>query len=243
MAQTTTPASPTFEVASIKPGDPNATNVRVNIAPGGKFTATNATVRMLVRQAFDLRDSQISGGPKWLDTDRFDIEAKPADGVNIPSGPGAGEVLSPMLRSLLMERFGLTFHHETREESVYQLVVDKGGSKLKATRPRKGGPQGLRAARGRLTGMAAPVSMLANNLWQQLGRLVLDKTGLKDTYDFTLEYAPDPGGAVVTDANPADAPLPSIFTALQEQLGLKLESARGPVEILVIDHADKPTAN
>lgn len=123
------PAS--FEVASVKRSDPNSTKVHVGIAPGGRFTATNATVKMLIRQAFDLRDNQISGGPSWLDSENYDIEAKAGAGVAIPSGPAGGALLRMMLRSLLIERFGLAFHREPKEEQVYRLVVAKTGPKLK----------------------------------------------------------------------------------------------------------------
>jgi uncharacterized protein (TIGR03435 family) len=120
-------SSSSFEVASVKRGDPNATRISVGIAPGGRLTATNATVKMLIRQAFDLRDNQISGGPSWLDSEHYDVEAKVGDGVTIPAGPAGGALLRNMLRSLLIERFGLAFHRESKEETVYELVVAKGG--------------------------------------------------------------------------------------------------------------------
>jgi uncharacterized protein (TIGR03435 family) len=233
-----------FEVASVKRGDPNATTVRVNIAPGGRFTATNATVKMLIRQAFDLPDNQISGGPKWLDSENYDIEAKMAGDAAIPTGQAGGAQIRTMLRSLLIERFGLVVHREAKEEPVFQLIVAKGGSKLKATEVREGEPQGLRLGIGRLTGMAASMPMLASNLSRQLGRPVLDKTGLNGFYDFILDYTLDPGTPpVVDEPNAADLSLPSVFTALQKQLGLKLESMKATVEILVIDHAERPSGN
>jgi uncharacterized protein (TIGR03435 family) len=200
---------------------------------------------MLTRQAFDLRDNQISSGPKWLDSESYDIEAKSGDRVVVPSGSAGGALLRIMLRSLLVERFGLVFHREAKEEPVYLLVVAKGGSKLKPTEAREGAPQGLRLGKGRLTGLAASIPMLASNLSQQLGRPVIDKTGLQGVYDFVLDYAPDPGAPASTSDEPhvTDLSLPSIFTTLQETLGLKLESAKATVEILVIDHAERPSEN
>jgi uncharacterized protein (TIGR03435 family) len=229
--------SPSFEVASVKRSDPNATKVHVGIAPGGRFTASNATLKMLIRQAFDLRDNQISGGPKWLDSENYDIEAKAGEGVPIPAGPAGGAVLRSMLRSLLIERFGLVFHTESKEEPVYELEVAKGGPKLKAAEVRDGMPQGLRRGNGRLTGMAASIPALASNLSQQLGRPVIDKTALPGTYDFVLDYA------ATGEPTTQDPSLPSIFTALQERLGLKLISAKARVEILVIDGAQRPPEN
>jgi bla regulator protein blaR1 len=236
-------ASASFEVASVKRSDPNATKTRVSIAPGGRFTATNATVKMLIRQAFDLRDYRISGGPQWLDSENYDIEAKAGGGVAIPPGPVGGALLRMMLRSLLIERFGLAFHWQPKEEQGYRLVVDKGGSKFKAAEPRDGSPQGLRRGKDRLTGFAASLPMLASNLSQQLGRPVIDQTGLNGTYDFTLDYAPEPGAPAIDQPPNQDSSLPSIFTALQEQLGLKLESTNATVQILVIDHAERPSEN
>jgi uncharacterized protein (TIGR03435 family) len=130
------------------------------------------------------------------------------------------------------------------EEPVYRLVVAKGGSKLKAAQVREGAPQGLRLGNGRLTGMAASMPMLAGNLSQQLGRPVEDSTGLSGVYDFTLEYALDSGIPTVVDGPGASDPrFPSVFTALQDRLGLKLESTKATVEILVIDHAERPSGH
>jgi uncharacterized protein (TIGR03435 family) len=152
-----------------------------------------------------------------------------------------------MLQSLLADRFKLVFHKETREEQIYDLVVDKGGSKLKvAVDTVKGSPQGLRAGRGEVTGMAAPMQQLSNFLSEQLGRSVIDKTDLDGKYDFTLKWMPDPlasGGSSGPDAIPLDPSAPSLTAAVQEQLGLKLQPTKGPVEILVIDHVEKPSEN
>lgn len=154
-----------------------------------------------------------------------------------------------MLESLLIERFKLSVHKETREEQVYELVVAKSGAKLKeATESLKAKQTGLRiAGRGRLIGIAVPLPILINTLSEQVGRVIVDKTNLTGRYDFTLEWTPDPvdsGLPGVSDSGPPPPDdRPSLFIAIQEQLGLKLESTKGPVEILVIDHVEKPDAN
>jgi bla regulator protein blaR1 len=245
-----------FEVASIKPS--NSTNPQFRIAsmPGGRFAANNASLKMLIQTAYDVRGHQISGGPNWIDSDKFDIEAEPDAATPIPPGPAGAPQMRSMLQSLLMDRFKLGLHRETKEEPVYELVVARGGPKLRVAADSATGPQGLRMGLGQFTGMAASMSILAQTLAQAVGRSVIDKTGLTGRYDFELKWTPVPGefsfGApgvpgpdgLGGDALPPPDPSgPSLFTALQEELGLKLESARGPVEILVIDHAEKPDAN
>jgi uncharacterized protein (TIGR03435 family) len=205
-AQQVDPLPLSFEVASVKPGDP--------------------------------------GGPKWLDSGAFNIDAKVGDSVTIPAGEAGGALFRSMLRSLLVERFSLAFHREPRLETVYRLVIAKGGPKLKATEAPKDGPRGLRKGQGRITGMAASMPMLASRLAQQLERPVTDDTGLNGEYDFVVDYAPDSVSTTTDQPDAADdLSRPSIFTAVQEQLGLRLESTKGTVEVLVIDHAEKPSAN
>jgi uncharacterized protein (TIGR03435 family) len=232
---------PSFEVASIKPGDPASRQVSTHIQPDGRLTATNATLQMLIRAAYDLRDHQIREGPNWLDSAAFNIEAKAA-------GPVPGAQMRLMLQSLLAERFKLAVHLETREEPVYELVVDKGGYRLReAADTAHGSRQGIGIdGAGSFGGFAASVSQLASWLSQRLDRSVIDKTGLTGKYDFTLHWTPDPGdlgGPAGGPDAPPDTSGPSIFTALKEDLGLKLQSSKGPVEVLVIDHAEKPDAN
>jgi uncharacterized protein (TIGR03435 family) len=246
-----------FEVASVKSGDPNNPQVLLSLQPGGRFTTINASLQMLIDFAYDVRNHQISGGPNWLDTAKFDIEAKAGGDAPLLPGPEVGSRLRLMVQSLLAERYKLTLHKETREEQVYELVVDKGGSKLKLTErspdkdaadTAKAGPQGLRTAgRGQLEGMAAPASMLAKEFSRITGRSVIDRTGLAGRFDFHLKWTPDPGApppmAGLEAGSPPDPSWPSLFTAVQEELGLKLQSTKGPVEILVIDHVEKPDAN
>jgi uncharacterized protein (TIGR03435 family) len=159
-----------------------------------------------------------------------------------------------MFQSILADRFKLVVHHETRELPIYVLSVAKGGPKFKestpddpaATGPRR---RGMMMQRGKITATDAQVSMLVTILSRQLGRTIVDKTGLTGNYDFTLEFTPDegasapPGSGGAPPPPPPDSAAPSIFTALPEQLGLKLESTKGPVDVIVIDHIEKPAEN
>jgi bla regulator protein blaR1 len=229
-----------FEVASIKPTAETGRGMSLNRSPGGRFTTMNASLEMLMEFAYDVRAHQISGGPKWLESDGFDIVAK-ADNENPPT-----EDLRAMVRKLLEDRFKLAIHRETKELSKYSLVVGKGGPKLQPsgkdeTRISGGG-------KGRTNYEKASMATLAWNLSQRLGRTVVDRTGLKGDFDFALEWAPgedEPrkkiNGVEVPPA--ADISGPSVFTALQEQLGLKLESTKGPVEVVVIDRVERPSGN
>jgi bla regulator protein BlaR1 len=243
------PERPAFEVASVKRGDPNDRRFSLLMLPGGRLTTTNASLKMLIGFAYSVLNHQISGGPGWLDSDKYNIEAKPDSTVTIAPGPAGAPQIRAMTQALLAERFKLTLHRETKEESVYELVVGKGGSKLKeATETAKGPQQGLRLGRGELNGMAAPISLLVLYLSQQLGRSVIDKTGLTAKYDFTLTWTPElgpqfPGGDRPDAPPPPDPNGPSLFTAVQEELGLRLESAKGSVDILVVDHAEKASEN
>jgi uncharacterized protein (TIGR03435 family) len=199
---------------------------------------------MLIMNAYRVDSSQISGG-NWLrfGGDNYDIEAKADDQdprfkAADAAGPAAKQALrDSMLRSLLEDRFKLGVHRETKETSGYALVVAKGGPKLKEpTEARSGDGSISVVARGRLKGQKAPLSMLAGQLTRLMGSSVVDETGLEGGFDFNLEWTPE--------ETPADlASAPSIFTAIQEQLGLKLEARKEPTEIIVIDHVEKPDAN
>ena len=299
--------SPTFEVASVKPAEPQPEGmmrVRMSGGPGtpdpGQLTYTNVSLKNVLTNAYDVKEYQING-PNWLDGERFDIVAK------IPQGT-TKEQFKLMLQNLLAERFKLALHHETKELPIYALVVGKGGPKLKeAVEEDAAAPQGAAAPpppppgrdeagpvrlkmdadgmpqlpsgmgrngvimmtiygsgglRTRMVCKGQPVSALLATLSSQLGRPVVDATGLKAKYDITLDYAPDglkgtaimmpppppqhdgaPGGGGPMASAP-DAGGPTIFTALQEQLGLKLEQRKGPVDLLVIDRMEKvPTEN
>ncbi len=270
-------APQSFEVASIKPSAEDGRRVMFGISPGGRFNASGVSVKMLIQQAFDIRDFQITGGPGWLSSERYDIVAKAETSLT-------RENLKVMLQSLLAERFNFKFHRETRELPIYALVVGRSGPKLHKSEtqtdlPEEGaaqkdpppggqggspladvravrGPGGkgamIRLGRGQLGAQMAGIKDLAMLLAQQIGRPGVDRTGLEGKYDFNLEWTPDEslraagplGDGPPRDAAPVgDSSGPSIFTALQEQLGLKLESEKGPVEILVIDHIEKASAN
>jgi len=247
-------------VASIKATPPGTDVVAIMGQPGGRFVATNVTLAMLIGYAYRLRDFQIVGLQGWLTTDRWDIEAKAAPG-SIPAGslpdPNSIPPLALMVQSLVEGRFQLRTHRDTREMSVYELRPAKSGAKIKLSEDQSpiqpGSPRGnLGGARGNLEGTAVQFGFFINALSQQLGRTIVDRTGLKGLYDIKLVWTPelppagDPGrffGAGVEGLRPSDASGPSIFTALTEQMGLQLESSKRPVEVLVIDHAEKPDAN
>ena len=242
-----------FEVASVKLHTSGDQRVMMVAQPGGRFVATNIPLRLLIRTAFQLQDDQIVGGPDWLATDRFDIEARAA---NAPSAPTA-ELLT-MLQSLLADRFKLTTHREMRELPVFVLERARRdgslGTGLRPTtcpdlvvdlsRPQpcvniSNGPSFL-AVRG------MPFNQFTPYFSSYVNRVVIDRTGLDERYDIDLKWAPEqPGqlsGAAPTPP-PFDPNATSIFTALQEQLGLKLNSTREMVEVLVIDTLAHPTAN
>jgi bla regulator protein BlaR1 len=237
-AGTTSPLA--FEVASIRLSKPKpGTHAFIGAAPGGqRLTATNLPLKFLIIMAYNITNRQISGGPSWLDSEGYDIDAK-------AERPVSRDQLYLMLQTLLADRFKLTLHRETRELQVYALVVEKDGPKFKL-HPNQDVVQPLVSpgGRGQVNFQNVPVSRLAWFLSTQLDRSVLDKTGLDGNYDFTLEWTPDrPSKDYVPDTPPPDPSGPSIFTALQRQLGLKLESQKGPVEFLRVEHAEKPTEN
>jgi uncharacterized protein (TIGR03435 family) len=209
-------SGPGFEVATVKPHDPQSP---ITIASGYsplRFYATG-TVRDLLRLAYGVQDAQISGGPNWVNSERFDIEGRPGQ----PSNP---DQLKTMLQSLLAGRFHLELRHESRELPVYELVVAKSGPKLPAA---VDGSTGITTGATRINGQF-PLGDLARYLSQNLGRMVLDRTGLEGAFQIKLEWKPDEE---------------SVFTAIQEQLGLRLESTKAAVDVLMIDHAERPSEN
>lgn len=229
----------TFEVATIEPGREENRRM-VQFVPGGGLRVSGATLKFLLALAYDIREFQISGGPPWINSDRFDIAAKSEHGgsESAPDDPQrmtdaqmkpSLELVRQKLQALLADRFQLTLHHETKEEPTYALVIGKDGSKLQESQSTQNARH-MVMGRGELYGDGAPFEMLVSNLSSQLGRPVIDRTGLTGHYDFKLQWAPDSNG-------------PSIFTAIREQLGLRLESQRGPVDFLVIDRVEKPSKN
>jgi uncharacterized protein (TIGR03435 family) len=223
-------SAPAFEVASIRRNLSGDLNTRLNIS-GGRFTATNASLKTLIRNAYEILSFQLAGGPRWLDTDMYDIVATTAGGERI-----SADQLKLLLQNLLADRFQLKVHWETRETSVYALVLMKGGPKFRESSGEREPSINTQKGPGKaqMNGIGEPISILAGNLGNQLGRIVLDKTGLPGVYDWMLEWDPD---------QTAESTRPSLFTALQQQLGLRLEAQRGPMETLVIDSVQRPAEN
>ena len=269
---------PQFEVASIKPNKSGDGRVMIGMQPGGRFTATNVPLRMLIRNAYQLQDSQLVGGPDWITNERYDISAKAEDGVVSGPQPPMGQPgpIQLMLRALLAERFKLVVHNEDREMPIFALVLNRPDGKLgpQLTKsdvdcaammgrgrgngrgpippPEPGQPMpcGIRIGFGNMAVGSAPMSQVAASLSQFAGRIVVDKTGLTGAYDMNLTWTPDnmpqrPPGAPEPLVNgvPIDPNGPSLFTAVQEQLGLKLESQKAPIKVLVIDRAERPVEN
>ncbi|HLG99737.1 MAG TPA: TIGR03435 family protein [Bryobacteraceae bacterium] len=258
----TTP--PTFEVASIKPASGDEHRIGFQMLPGGGLRTMGTSLKTLVTFAYDVRDFQIAGGPAWINSDRYDILAKaeagsdssaPVDPRNMSDAQmkTARELVQQRLQALLADRFKLVIHRDTKEQPIYALVVAKGGSKLKPS-DAKSANRRMMMGRGMLNGEGVELAMLANVLSNQLGRPVLDRTELEGHFDVKLEWTPDPGQSPggfpggtpppgVQAPPPPDPNGPSIFTALQEQLGLRLESTKGPVEMIVVDTVEKPSEN
>lgn len=233
MAQSV-PGPLSFEVASIKPIQaPPRTGVQA--LPGGRLNATS-TLRNLVMYAYDVKDYQISEGPGWTRSDYFTIVAS-ADDARNPSP----EEMRQMLQALLSERFELRLRRENKEMAVYLLVPSRNGPKLKESAA--GGRFSLTASVGRLRATNLSMARLAQTLSASVGRPVIDRTGLAGEYDVSLEgsgvgMTPRPGAGSTEDSGAS-----SVFTAIQEQLGLKLDSAKEPVEFLTIEHVEKPSGN
>jgi len=237
-----------FDVATIKPSDPETRGQSILVGRGGSnlFTTTNTTLNDLITFAYDVHLRQVAGGPSWMESERFDITAK-------PEAPGIPNVtqLRTMAQKLLAERFGLAFHREKREMPAYVLTAGKGAPKL--TKNESGGLLPGFGGRGpgsigvRNSTMAEFAGFLQARI---LVRPVVDQTGVTGKFDFSLDWRPDlaqlgppPGGGPPPQLPPEVEARPDLFTAIQEQIGLKLESAKAPVEVLVIDKVQKPSEN
>jgi uncharacterized protein (TIGR03435 family) len=237
--------TPSFEVAAIKPTQVHAKQSRfMTMQSADRFVVEDYSLRSLIAAAYDLNPKAVLGGPAWVDNDHFDILAL-TPGRNRPTH----DEQMTMLRALLADRFHLNFHRRQKMMSVYELEKDKGGAKLKATSASATDPSNLISVvyPGRIVLPArnATMSEFASILQRAiLDRPVLDRTGLNGRYDFNLQWAPDEtqfGGEI--PAAPANAQDPPFFTAIREQLGLRIEHTRGPVEALVIDRAEPPSPN
>jgi uncharacterized protein (TIGR03435 family) len=247
-AQTPAAPTPTFEVASIHENK-TATDGHHHIysaANDSNFRTINVSAEDLIQLAYGIPKSRIVGAPSWLDSTTFDINAKadPSIEAQMHSLPSEQGRLwkQQMVQALLVDRFQLKTHQETRQLPVYALVIanPKTGPKFK---PSEANGTTIDTGRSRIhvQGSDHTVTLLARALAESLGRVVLDKTGLDGRYDLTLKWTPDDASATTTTPAP-DAP-PDIFTAIQEQLGLKLEPTKGPVPILVIDSVAMPSEN
>jgi len=239
---------PQFDVISVKPDKTDSGMTRLGLTPNG-FNADNVGIHMLLLEGYQLNEDQLIGEPAWIKTDRFDIQAKVA-------GPDV-EALSrlsfnqrrSMFKQILVEQFHLTTHTEIRQLPVYLLTVAKGGVKFKVHVPdpahpeRENGQGSFSVSSNKIVTQGTTMAYFLAFLAQAAGRTFVDKTGLTGTYDITLRWTPDDAPPPLLNGAPDPNPPPDIFTAIQEQLGLKLESSKGSVPVLVIDHIERPTPN
>lgn len=264
-AQTSTASRPAFDVASIKPAAPGARGDLCYIVPGGAMTIHNETLKQMISCAWHVPSFRISGGPAWLDSARFDISAKPEN----PPKAGDLPLMFQALQTLLADRFQLKVRQETTELPIYELVMARKDGKLgpslakskdggctpddpnKPLPPPEPGKGPALACdqffmgRTAMKGEAVKVDALVQPMFLPnfLGRAVIDKTGLTGRFDIFMTWTPDETQLPPGAPKPPSSDGASFFTALQEQLGLKLESAKGPVEVLVIESAEKPSEN
>ncbi len=245
-----------FEAASVKPANPsNPPGQGLSRAPGGRFTAVNAPLRFLILYAFQMQGHQLIDAPEWTANERFDIVAK-MEGDPPSIVTGGPDPMRLAMQTLLADRFGLRVRRETRELDIYALTMARAGGQpgrgLKSspedcaamaarakTSPPPAGPNGeapficgQQFGRGLIRFGGYPLTLFANGLSQSVGRAVVDRTGLTGNWAFELTYADEPS---------PNSDAPSVFTAIQEELGLKLEPAKGPVEVLVVETVQRPT--
>jgi len=219
-----------FEVASIKPNNSGSGSDTINTSRG-RFTGVNVTVDSLIELAFGVRAFQISGGPGWLATDHYDIAATTGDSKELNDGE-----IRPYVESLLVDRLHLRYHREKKDASVYSLLPARTGVKLTAHEGEGDSSNNISVGSGKasITSTNVKMASFADLLSGRVDRVVIDHTGLSGGYDLKLTWAPDPG---------PESTEPSLFAALEEQLGLRLESTKGPVDIIVIDSMERPSEN
>ena len=239
-----------YEVATVKPTAKGEQNDRIGPGPQGGIRTTNTSVMTLLVFAYDLRDYQFVNVPQWVKTERYDVSFTPDTPERAPSpdmNPKDAEALfdrhRQRMQKVLRDRFSLELREETRELPKYALVLAKGGHKM-TPRPENHGPN-MRSRRGMVESTGSTMRMLSNALSSIMGRAVVDETGLTGGFNFKLEWTPDSAAPPNADgsAAPADEPGPSILTAIQEQLGLKLEAKKGAVPVVVIHKIERPTPN
>ncbi len=235
-----------FDVASFKPSEAQGPAGGIRPAPGGqRYQATNCPIRLMIQVAYRVKAEQIAGAPAWFDTERYDMEAK-------AEKQSTTEELHVMLMNLLVDRLHLKFHREKKEMAVYALTVDKGGPKLTAHEASNAGEPWIDVGQAiplhiTMKATFSPMDYFAFRLSQLMDRPVVDLTGLKGGYDFTLSYTRElplgfPEGGRINGEAP-DTSGPSVYDALRTQLGLQLKAQKSPVDVIVIDHAEKPSAN
>jgi uncharacterized protein (TIGR03435 family) len=229
---------PAFDAVSVKPSDPaSGHGTVVNMTPGEGLRVVNATLRDMIETAYDVRQFQIQGGPSWAGASKYDVAAT----SGLPAGakpPSDWKEVRLKAQAMLKQRFQLELHRETRELPIYSLVVAKGGVKPDGLSATDGPRRGINAGKGTMLGEAATIADLVSKLSRLLDRPVVDHTGLQGNYDFKLQWTPDMESSV-----PEPSAGPSLFTAIQQQLGLRLEATKGPVEVLVIDRVERPSEN
>jgi uncharacterized protein (TIGR03435 family) len=267
-AQNTAAISPahSYDVSSIKLYKSLSGDIGFAFTPDG-ITATNVGLPLLLQLAYGVHSDQILGSPGWIASENYDLQAKVDDSVIEELKKLNPEQLrsarQQMLQSLLADRFKLRVHRETKELPVFSLVISKNGFKLREAKPNETDANGrtgmyISGSSGAMRGQLVSMASLAQFLYRQLNRTVLDKTGLTGKYDFTLKWTPDqnqvqspPGVQDTLGSAPNGQPEiaasgatgPDLFIAIQEQLGLKLVSGKGPVEVIVIDHIERPSGN
>src|SRR5579863_2374698 len=239
-------ANPAFEVATIKPSDPAKPGQIITLR-GAEVITTNVTVHDLINLAYWLHPKQLTGGPAWMESEKYDMAGKP----DAPGQPNVDQ-MKMMIQKLLADRFQLKFHFEKRDLSAYAVTITKAGAKIIRSQDDPKGLPGFNFGRTpsgtTLTFRNSPMSQVTAVLQNFLDKPVVDQSGLSERYDFTLTFTLDPaqmarlGGPPIPAAENPDA-APDVFTAFQQQLGLKLESTKAPVDVMVIDKVEKPSEN
>jgi uncharacterized protein (TIGR03435 family) len=227
-----------FEVSTIKPTPPVTDgHTHIDYPEGGSFSTSNITLAALMQWAYEIPQKQILAGPGWMNSTRFDILAKSDAETDARlrslSSDRSHELKRRMVQALLEDRFAMKLHREVRTLPAYDLVVAKDGSKLTIS---QANGKSIGVGRTHFTAQGLTMDLIAQQLSQIAGRIVVDRTGLAGRYDLKLQWTPD-------DVAAAEGSPPSLFTALEEQLGLRLKAAKEPVPVLVIDHVEPPSPN
>jgi uncharacterized protein (TIGR03435 family) len=252
-----------FDAASMRQNNSGDQNTSFRRQPGG-LTATNAPAAMFISMAYQLQPFQMQGAPGWLNSERYDVVARMAANADAGAGAaGSPDAVAMALRAFLADRLKLAVHWETQQRDVYALVqarpdgklgpairpaaIDCNAQRAQGAVPPANTPErvvcGMRNSAGQILFGGYPLSFFTNAIGGEVGRMVVDNTGLSGAWDFELTYRRERRLAADADNPAADRNLPSLFTAVQEQLGLKLESIKAPVQILVIDHVERPATD